>query len=330
MATNYTTGASAPTNLPPSTTIKSLLTFGFAGGLSALSLGIAVQYGMSIGSATGTATAILLIALGVLTEIGKGLGFYSAAANLKSRSYLPVAGWLVVALCCLSYSVTADLHVSATSRGDATAKRGQSIQTLKDARFDRETASLSLHSIESQASFTQRIGKLLATPKSNGCVKVDGPVSRSVCSSLAALKAEKVAAAKRTTALEAKIAKANTVIASGSSHVTGAADASADTLSKVLAKFGFDVQASDVTLVLVFLPVLIIEFCGSLAWLLAGSIQVARAHVNTGGQVIDGDLAETSKTSVPSVTGHVDRGDDEPGSGAEPPPLKWSDSKYGY
>lgn len=114
-----------------------------------MSLGIAIQYGATIGSVTGTATAILLIALDVLTEVDKALRFYNTTANLKVRSVLPTSGWLAVALCCLTYSVAADLHVSATSRGDATAKWGQTIQAIKDARFDRETAAVELRSIES-------------------------------------------------------------------------------------------------------------------------------------------------------------------------------------
>lgn len=152
-----------------SSRFKRALTFGFAAGLSALILGIAIQYGASIGAATGTTTAFLLIALGVLTEAGKALGFYSAAASLRSQSFLASVGWSVVALSCLAYSVTADLHVSDTSRGDATAKRSRSIQTLKDGRFDRSTAAIELRSIEPQASFTRRLEKLLDTPKANRC-----------------------------------------------------------------------------------------------------------------------------------------------------------------
>jgi len=181
----------------------------FAGGLSALSLGIAIQYGWSVESATSTSTAILLIALGVLTEVGKGLGFYSSSSNFKSQSWMACAGWCVVAFSCLAYSTTADLHVSATSRGDATAQRASITRSVKDARFDRETASLQLRAIESQASFNTRIAKLLTTPKANSCVKVDGPVSREVCRQVDALRSEKVEAAKRTIRLEGNIEKAN-------------------------------------------------------------------------------------------------------------------------
>lgn len=285
------------------TGIRRYLTFGFAGGLSALSLGVAIQYGASIGSATGTATTVLLIALGVLTEAGKALGFYNTAASLKSRSFLASVGWSAVALSCLAYSVAADLHVSASSRSDATAQRAQVIQAVKDARFDRETASVALRSIESQASFNQRIDRLLKTKGANRCLRIDGPISRATCKQVELLRSEKVAAARRTRELEAKIARADQLVRKRESNLAGVADASADTLSKVLAKFGFGFAPSDVALVLVFLPVLIIEFCGSLAWLLAGSIRVASVQAENGGQVIDGDLAKPPKTSVPSVGG---------------------------
>lgn len=263
-----------PKNLPERWTgIRRYLTFGFAGGLSALSLGVAIQYGASIGAATGTATSVLLIALGVLTEAGKALGFYNTAASLRSRSFLASVGWSAVALSCLAYSVAADLHVSASSRSDATAQRAQVIQAVKDARFDRETASVALRSIESQASFNQRIEKLLATKGANRCTLIDGPISRTTCSAVAELKAEKVAASKRTAELEAKIAKADTIIVAQTCKATGIADASSATLATLFSKFGWSVQVRDVALVLVFLPVLIIEFCGSLAWLLAGAVQ---------------------------------------------------------
>jgi hypothetical protein len=60
---------SAPKIRLPSTYLVNVdLTLGFAGGLYALSLGVAIQYGWSVGSATGIATAGILIALIILTK----------------------------------------------------------------------------------------------------------------------------------------------------------------------------------------------------------------------------------------------------------------------
>ena len=83
-------------------------------------------------------------------------------------------------------------------------------------------------------------------PGANGCVRIDGPISRSVCKQVDTLRAEKVASAKRTAELEATVANVNTIISSRTNTVASAADASADVLSKVLGKFGFDVAPADV------------------------------------------------------------------------------------
>lgn len=274
-----------------------------AGGLSALSLGIAVQYGWDVGSSTGLSTGVLLVSLGLLTELGKSLGFYASVVQGRARKVLPALGWSAVALSCLTYSVVADLHVSATTRGDASAKRDHKAQILKDAMFSREDAGLRLKALKTGAHYDTEIAKLLATPGANRCLKVDGPISKSTCKQVDALRLEKAATARRVRDLEAKIAKADEILRTrDDKQVVGSADASASVFAALAGRIGWKLDASDTALALTLLPVLIIEFGGSLAWILAASFSTVPGRV------------PTSISSVPAVS---QKGDDDQGPGAQ-------------
>ena len=175
--------------------------------------------------------------------------------------------------------------------------------------------------MQHQSDFNKRIGENISTPSANKCLRIDGPISRTVCGEVEVLRSEKIAAATRASQLEAKISAADIVLRKNFSQIAGVADASSSVLANVAAKFGWDVKATDVALILVFLPVLIVEGVGSLAWLLAGSIRGVQSCSRNPAQTIEGEVVKTSGTSVPITpehpTEHHGSNDDEPGSGAK-------------
>lgn len=196
----------------------------------------------------------------------------SALSAFGSWSLIRGLALSLLAAVAIAYSLTSELALVAGTRGDLAAKRASAVEQnegrhlrIAAAREELSTLAPSRTVAEVRADIT----KLLAeNPKSGNCSKPDGPVSRSVCPTIAALNAE-IARAERRAELQATIAKLTEVLPVG---VVKSADPASSALTTYLATLGITVSASMLSEWLVLVPVLALEVGAALAMVLVQSV----------------------------------------------------------
>ena len=201
----------------------------------------------------------------------------------------------MLALVAIAYSLTAELSLVASSRGDLVAKRAGAIEQhddrrerVKDARAELATLAPSRTVAEAQADVVKL---LAANPKAGDCRTVRNDVARYVCPKVESLKGEQ-ARSKRRADLQAVIDKA-TDSATPTVAVKSADPASA-ALTAYLATIGVPVPAGLLSDWLVLVPVLALEIGAALSLVLiqavsgSSAVQAAPKTAN----VVDAEPAE--------------------------------------
>lgn len=276
-------------------------------GLVLASAGLGAIYAFNTGSQHGIGLAALMVIMAIALELAKPLSL--AAAFTAFRSWSVARGLLltVLALVAVGYSLTAELTLMAGARGDVVAQREAVLKAASSSEADataqrtrRDVALTGLATLPAArpaAELQQQITELLLTPGANGCVAVDGRVTRTVCPLVADLKQEK-ALAERRASLEAVVAQPLPAATSTVAQVS-AADPGATALHTYLLGLGFVVPAHVLTEWLALIPVLALEVGSLFAGVL---VQGASAGV--------GKRREGAITAAPAK---------EPLNHAEPP-----------
>lgn len=266
---------------PPTSTITKIA----AAGLVLASSGFGGAYAWQAGahSALVIGGVPLLACLAVLMALSLEIAKPYAVANCLAlfRDWQPVQGGMlaILGLIAVTYSLTSELSLLAMLRSDAAAQRQSAINASTDEvavakrqadRFEaahRELATMA--PTRAPGEVQAEIDALLLERGADGCLSVDGPVTKRVCPKVADLRIE-LARAKRRGQLEAGMASASNTAVSRRLADVDVADPGATALSTYLAALGLVVQPDVVAQWLVLVPVLALEIGSALAGLLAG------------------------------------------------------------
>lgn len=249
-------------------------------GLVAASAGFGAVYAWTTGSQHGLALACLMVLMAVALELAKPLSLAAAFAAFRSWSIFRGAALAILALVAIAYSLTSELSLMATSRGDVVASREASINStsnidseIRRARDGYERAKAELDTLPNARPASElqaEIEGLLLTPGADGCTAINGKVTRDVCPKVATLRTEKARAARRAE-LEQTIAKPLPVAPAQDQHVVTKADPAASALSAYLAFFGIVISPAVLSELIVLVGVIALEAGSALAGILAQS-----------------------------------------------------------
>jgi len=216
-------------------------------------------------------------------ELAKPLSVAAALSAFRSLSLVRGVAFAVLALVAVVYSLTAELSLMAASRSDTVAQREAVLKAAADAestarraaeRYERAKTELAaLPAARPVGELQAEIDALLLRPGANGCVAVDGRVTREVCPKVADLRTEK-ARAERRAELEQLLA-APLPTADASQPAVGKPDPAASALAAYLAMLGFVVAPAVLSEWFVLVPVLALEVGSTLSVLLAQSVAPA-------------------------------------------------------
>jgi hypothetical protein len=216
-------------------------------------------------------------------ELAKPLSVAAALSAFRSLSLVRGVAFAVLALVAVVYSLTAELSLMAASRSDTVAQREAVLKAAADAestarraaeRYERAKTELAaLPAARPVGELQAEIDALLLRPGANGCVAVDGRVTREVCPKVADLRTEK-ARAERRAELEQLLA-APLPTADASQPAVGKPDPAASALAAYLALLGIVVAPAVLSEWFVLVPVLALEVGSAFSVLLVQSVAPA-------------------------------------------------------
>jgi len=226
--------------------------------------------------------ACLFVLFAVGLELAKPLAVTAAFSAFRSLAFIRGLALTLLAVAAVSYSLTAELSLMATTRGDSVASRQAQIESEKAAKTDRKRALVRqedasrelamLSGTRPAAELQAAIDGLLLTPGAEGCAAINGPVSRKVCPKVTELRKE-LARAERRVELEAVLATPLPPAAGNSidGHKVKDADPGAKALATYLALLGIAVAPGILSEWLILVPVLALEIGSAFAGILVVS-----------------------------------------------------------
>jgi hypothetical protein len=223
----------------------------------------------------------------------------SSATSLR-RTCLVLMAMLITGC----YSIVAALGSASGGRVNAHTTEQATTETKSNLQAAHKVASAELSSLVSSRTVGELspvIAALKFSTGANGCTKVDGPVSRKVCSEVANLEAE-AARSQRRSELEATIRTTTDKLASIQPAKQANSDAAA--LVGFLAALGLTVDVDSLNRVLVLLAVLVVECGGGLSLAVAGSLTSAEGCTSSrDARLTDNSAMTTANTGTvePSV-----------------------------
>ncbi len=252
------------------------------------SAGLGAYYAWSVAYSHGACLAALFVLFAVGLELAKPLAVAAAFASFRHWAVARGAALAILAALAVCYSLTAELSLMATTRGDTVASREATIKATIHAEADRKravarnesaTAELaSLPNARPSKELQAEIDGLLLTPGADGCVAINGRITRDVCPKVAELRKE-LARAERRTELEAVIAAPLPVAISARTddgHNVRDADPGAKALATYLALLGIVIAPAVLSEWLVLVPVLALEIGSAFAGVLVQSFAAPR------------------------------------------------------
>lgn len=242
-------------------------------GLVVASAGFGAVYAYTIGIQHGILLAGLTVLFAVALELIKPLAIHGAIGALASwRTWPRALALSVLGIVAVAYSLQAELALTASSRGDLTAKREQASDASVRAKESHQRAKRELASLKA----SRPIGELEALVESARpvCrVQVDGRGRQTVCSKPSHLVAE-LGRAKRKQELEEVLASADTALASGPA-VRGV-DPGSTAIATYLGTMGYVVQVETLGQWLILVPVLALELGSALGMVLVSAVSGTR------------------------------------------------------
>jgi hypothetical protein len=236
----------------------------------------------------GRALAVLAVAMALGLEFSKPFAVEAVFDCFRRWAIIRALAMAVLAAVAIGYSLTAELSLMATARGDAAAERESATdaRTKAQQRYQRAAAELST------LAPSRPVGELQALLAGKDCGDGASKATRTLCAELGR--------ATRRAELDAALSKAesDTVVRSA----VGASDAGAAALSTLLAQFGWTVPAAALSTWLVLVGVLALETGSSLAVVLARSVDSPpRRRRSPQTAAVDSPAPDTSQTEKAAV-----------------------------
>lgn len=301
-------GLPRPTSTAFSTPVRAIAQIS-AACLVIASTGLGGYYAWTIGYSHGALLAGLFVAFAVGLELAKPLAVATAFAAFRSWALARGVVLAVLALVAIAYSLTAELSLTAMTRGDLVATREASVRSRNDADGDRKRAiaryDAALAELATLAGgrpareIQAEIDSLLLRPGANNCTVIDGRVTREVCPKVAELRKD-LARAERRVELEAVIATPLPIARATEAdegHSIKDADPGARALSTYLALLGIVIAPAVLGEWLVLVPVLALEVGSAFAGVLVQSVsgpRVVQASVNRKQPVVQPVVQESA------------------------------------
>lgn len=244
-------------------------------------------------------------------EVTKPLAVVSSFSAFRSWALVRGVALGLLAGVAVAYSLTAELTLIATSRGDLVAERGAAAKDAKSAEGTRGRVEAELTTIGITRPSTEikaELAPILADRRLNNCEgQLVSARLREICSEqVAPLKAE-LARAERREQLEASLKDLQTN--GTSSAADKPADPGAHALSIYLAVIGLTIPSTVLSQWLVLVPVLALEVGSALAGVLVRTVsdQVAVSKPASDGQPEIGQVeAASDQASVARSVSIVD------------------------
>jgi hypothetical protein len=284
------------------TGLNRLIALGLVG--SSTTFGAVYAYQSS--HSTNEIMAWAAVAMAVSLEVAKPQALAAALSATRAVSHRFALGLLAVVACV--YSLTAELSLMATSRGDVVASRQQTINDTNDAGRQRTILETELASLTTTqpAEIASKQSKLIADNPTARCdadkdSKDYGTTSKRVCPLIEALNAERREVEKS----QARRAELTSLLGGMSAPHTeppavDKADPGASALSLYLAVLGVAVKPDVLAEWLVLVPVIALELGSLFAGLLVASTPLPVAN-SVGEQSVRG----TPKIDVVANTSGV-------------------------
>lgn len=259
--------ALAPPASPAVSTSARLMAQISAAGLVLASAGFGAHYAWTTGAQHGAALAYLMVMMAVSLELAKPLSLAAALAAFRQWSVVRGAALGMLALVAVAYSLTAELTLMATTRGDAAAGRLAQADAATKAgeRYSRAEAALAAlpharpaAALQAEIDSIDRLPGIMIDGAPCGGT-LNGRVTREHCPRRAELMGE-LATANERQRLDSELRDAEAERAK--TGAVAAADPGAAALSTYLAALGIAVPAALLSEWLVLVAVLALE-CGS-------------------------------------------------------------------
>ena len=245
-----------------------------AAGLVIASAGLGATFAFNAGKEHGLLMAGLMTTFAIALELGKPIAVSSAFTAFRVWAVVRGLALSLLATVAIAYSLTAELMLMATARGDLVAQRIADTKAAKSADGRRERIEVELAKLSNarpSATIRAEVAGILADPRLGDCrYMAYSQRAKAVCPRVNALRAE-LGSAERRDKLEGDLASLPTSPATAA-PAAREADPGAHALSVYLSSVGVVVPASTLTHWLTIVPVLALELGAALSMLLVQSV----------------------------------------------------------
>ena len=173
------------------------------------------------------------------------LGAFGSLKLIRGLALTPLAAVAIL------YSLTSELTLMAGARGDVVVSREATLQGRRNAEAEAERARTRYESAKTEiatlatmrpaSELQSAIDQLLTTPGADGCVEINGKVTRTICPQVGALRTE-LAQARRRAELQAILAEPLPSVPV--SQEIGSADPGATALNVYLTALGIRMDSA--------------------------------------------------------------------------------------
>lgn len=239
--------------------------------LVSASAALGSYYGFVVGSHQHVLLGIVFAGAALGGELLKPFAVHEAITSFGRWHVLRGVACLLLATVCVIYSLAAELSLAAGSRGDLAASRQVQAQAVaaRAGTLRRAQDELSTLPASRPAKLVKaEIDRLLLTPGAEGCVQINGRVTREICPKVASLKSE-LAIAERRVTLERTIAKSGNATVE---HVVQSGDPLAGAVAVYAGALGWSWSPEAVLPWLALIPVLFLEIGSALAVVVVRSV----------------------------------------------------------
>ena len=217
----------------------------------------------------GIEHSYLLACLTVLFAVAlEGIKPLAISAAFQAQSFLRGLCLLILGLVAVAYSLTSELSLMATSRGDLRAHREQASETHRMAQERHSRAKQELASLKPSRP-VRELEALAKAPSKERCA-VENGTGKWVCPSKPGIQAE-LGRAKRRAELEAILDVQEQALADG--PTAKVADPGSTALATYLGSLGIAVSVNTLAQWLNLVPVLALELGSALAMVLVSGLQ---------------------------------------------------------
>lgn len=249
--------------LPTSPHLRTVATAG-AALLVGASAALGSYFGFIVGSHQHVLLGIVFAGAALGGELLKPFAVSEAIDSFGRWHIVRGLACVALALVCIVYSFTAELGLAAGSRSDLAAARAAQAEAARTVTAERQRAEAELATLPVARPAGQvqaELDGLLIRPGVNGCVVIDGKVTREVCPRVAELRSEKAVAERRD-----QLATVISRTASGPPQAVQQADPLAGAVATYAQAAGWSSWTAEAVLPwLALIPVLFLELGSALA-----------------------------------------------------------------